>query len=83
MLLVRQSDYLPRKEEYYGERGELRKVLAFDDIRRAGDRDYPMRWTMTSVNKPGHQTTLVYHDLRFDQPIPDRVFTQQNLKRVQ
>jgi len=83
VLWVRTSDYLPRKEEYYGERGELRKVLAFDDIRRAGDRDYPMTWTMTSVNKPGHQTTLVYHDLQFDQPIADRVFTQQNLKRVQ
>jgi outer membrane lipoprotein-sorting protein len=83
VLWIRKADYLPRKEEYYGERGDLRKVLAFDDVRRAGDRDYPMTWTMTSVTKPGHETTLVYDHLEFDRPIPDRVFTQQNLKRTQ
>jgi len=83
VLWIRKSDYVPRREEYYGERGELRKVLAFDDVRRVGDRDYPMTWTMTSVTKPGHETTLIYHEAQFDRPIPDRVFTQQNLKRVQ
>jgi hypothetical protein len=80
-LLIRKSDALPRKEEYYDEKGRLQKSLGFDDFRNLGDRKYPMRWRMVSVTKPGHETTLVYHTLEFDRPIPGRVFTQQNMKR--
>jgi outer membrane lipoprotein-sorting protein len=81
VLLIRKSDALPRKEEYYDEKGRLQKSLSFSDFRRLGDRDYPMRWHMVSVTKPGHETTLLYHSLVFDRPIPGRVFTQQNMKR--
>jgi len=81
VLWIRVADDLPRKEEYYGENGDLRKVLNFDDIRRAGDRPYPMRWTMKSLTKPGHETVLAFHSIEFDRPIPARIFTRQNLKR--
>jgi outer membrane lipoprotein-sorting protein len=81
VVLIRKSDALPRKEEYYDEKGQLQKSLNFSDFQRAGDRDYPMRWQMVSVTKPGHETTLVYHSLVFDRAIPGRVFTQQNMKR--
>jgi len=81
VLLIRKSDALPRKEEYYDEKGRLQKSLTFSDFRRIGDRDYPMRWHMVSVTKPGHETTLLYHSLVFDRTIPGRVFTQQNMKR--
>jgi hypothetical protein len=81
VLLVRKSDALPRKEEYYDEKGKLQKSLSFGDFRRLSDRIYPMRWSMVSVTKPGHETTLVYHSLEFDRSIPSRVFTQQNMKR--
>lgn len=81
VLLVRRTDALPRREEYYDEHGKLQKVLTFEDIRRVGGRYYPMRWRMAPVDKPDHETLLVYHDIRFDQEIPPRIFTQQNLKR--
>jgi outer membrane lipoprotein-sorting protein len=81
VLLIRKSDALPRKEEYYDDKGRLQKSLTFSDFKKAGDRDYPMRWHMVSVTKPGHETTLVYHSLVFDRAIPARVFTQQNMKR--
>jgi outer membrane lipoprotein-sorting protein len=81
VLLIRKSDALPRKEDYYDEKGRLQKSLSFDDFHRLSDRNYPMRWRMVSVTKPGHVTTMVYHSLVFDRPIPGRVFTQQNMKR--
>jgi outer membrane lipoprotein-sorting protein len=81
ILAIRKSDSLPRKEEFYDEKGELRKVLTYEDIREVGGRNYPMRWKMVSVTKPGHETVLVYSDLKFDLMIPDRVFTQRNMKR--
>jgi outer membrane lipoprotein-sorting protein len=72
VVWVRTSDALPRREEYYDEHVALRKTLAFDDIRNAGDRSYPMRWTMTSVAKPNHESVLVFHSIVFDRAIPDR-----------
>jgi outer membrane lipoprotein-sorting protein len=81
VLTIRKSDALARKEEYYDERGRLQKSLSFDEIRNLGGRNFPMRWRMVSVTRPGHETTLVYHLLEFDRSIPSRVFTQQNMKR--
>ena len=81
VLAIRKSDFLPRKEEFYDEHGQLQKILTFGDIRGVGDRNYPMRWQMVSVIKPHHETVLVYRRLKFDLPLPSRIFTQQNLKR--
>lgn len=81
VLLVRKSDFLPRREEFYDEQGALQKTLYFDNIRRAGSRNYPMRWRMLSHNKPGHKTTLTFSSLEFDKPVPANLFTQQNLER--
>jgi len=81
VILVRKTDFLPRREEYYDERGVLQKTLYFDQIRRAGSRDFPMRWRMVSHTKPGHETTLVFSALEFDQPIRAEIFTRQNLER--
>ena len=81
VMPVRKQDSLPRREEYYDERGRLQKVMTFEDFPNAGDRQYPMKWMMVPVNKPDHETLLVYTELVFDRQIPARVFTQQNLKR--
>ena len=81
VLLVRKKDDLPRREEYYDDRGKLQKVLTFEDIRMTHGRMYPMRWKMKSVTKPGHETVLAYSDLRFDQRIPASVFTRDNLQQ--
>jgi outer membrane lipoprotein-sorting protein len=81
ILSIRKSDYLPRREEFYDESGKLIKVLTFEDIRKIDGRDYPMRWTMTSMTKPGHTTQLDFGQLRFDAKIPDRIFSQENLRQ--
>jgi outer membrane lipoprotein-sorting protein len=81
VLFVRKQDFLPRREEYYDEKGTLQKVLTFEDFRQMSGRLYPARWKMDSVTKPGHETVLVYSKLIFDRPIPTSVFTQENLQQ--
>jgi outer membrane lipoprotein-sorting protein len=81
VIFVGKADFLPRREEYYDEKGALQKVLTFEDIRQVDGRLYPMRWKMVSVNKTGHETLLVYGKLRFDRTIPPSVFTQENLQQ--
>lgn len=81
VLLIRKADYLPRREEFYDDRGALQKTLYFDQIRKTGSRNYPMRWRMVSQSKPGHETTLTFSSLEFGRPISADVFTRQNLER--
>lgn len=81
VLLIRKGDSLPRREEFYDDQGALQKTLYFDNIRRTGSRNYPMRWRMVSQNKPGHETTLTFSSLEFDKPMPANTFTRQNLER--
>lgn len=81
VLYARKSDAIPRREEYYDSKGKVQKVLTFDDIRAASGRLYPMRWKMVSVNKPGHETLLQFTKLALDQPIPNSIFTQENLRQ--
>ena len=81
VILVGKADAIPRKEEFYDDKGVLQKVLTFEDIRRMGGRTYPTQWKMVSVNKPGHETVLVYNKLEFDRHIPNSVFTQENLQQ--
>jgi outer membrane lipoprotein-sorting protein len=81
VLLIRKEDALPRREEYYDDKGVLQKVLTYEDIRRVDGRLYPMRWKMVSVTKSGHETVLVYGKLEFDRRIASSVFTRENLQQ--
>lgn len=81
VLLIRKSDFLPRREEFYDEQGALQKTLFFDQIRRTGVRNFPMRWRMVSHTKPGHETTLLFSAIEFDKPVAASIFTRQNLER--
>lgn len=81
VLLIRRTDFLPRREEFYDDRGTLQKTLYFDQIRNAGSRYYPMRWRMVSQTKAGHQTILTFSSLEFDKLASADIFTRQNLER--
>jgi outer membrane lipoprotein-sorting protein len=78
---VRQSDSMPLKQEYFNERNELVRVLAFSDVRSVGGRLLPTRWEMKPAAKPGNVTTVILKDATFNQPIDDEVFTQRNLQK--
>jgi outer membrane lipoprotein-sorting protein len=82
VLFVRKKDALPRRQEYYDDRGTLKKVLVYEDFRVTGGRLYPMRWIMTSVTRPGHRTTLVFANLVFNRKIPASTFTRENLQQA-
>jgi outer membrane lipoprotein-sorting protein len=81
VVYSRKSDFIPRREEYYDSKGKVQKVLTFDEIRATSGRMYPMLWKMVSVNKPGHETTLQFTKLALDRPIPNSIFTQENLRQ--
>lgn len=78
---VRKTDFIPLKQEFYSERGELVRVMTFSDVRKLGDRTLPTRWEMRPVAKPGNVTTVRLKDAVFNQPVDEAVFTQRNLQK--
>jgi outer membrane lipoprotein-sorting protein len=78
---VREQDTIPLKQEFYNERGELVRTLAFSDVRQIGGRLMPTRWEMRPVAKPGNVTTIVVRQASYDIALDPDVFTQRNLQK--
>lgn len=74
-------DFIPVKQEYFSDRGELARVMTFGEIRLVGGRTIPTRWEMKPLGKPGNSTTIVVRDARYNVPIDDEIFSQRNLQK--
>lgn len=80
IIIVRKSDYIPVREEYYDEKGNLMRVLKFKDIQKFGDRRIPSIMEMIPTTKEGHKTIIRYVHAKFNVNIPDEIFTLRNLR---
>ena len=78
---VRKSDFVPLKQEFYDERGELVRTMSYSDVREVGGRRVPTRWQMRPRGKAGNVTTLVLKSAVYDQPIGAEIFTQRHLQK--
>ena len=78
---VRKTDFIPLKQEYYSERGELVLVMTFSRLRLMGGRTIPTKWEMRPSDKPGNVTTIVVKSALYDRPIDAEIFTQRNLQK--
>jgi outer membrane lipoprotein-sorting protein len=71
----------PLRQDFYDEGGEKLRTMAFDGIRVVQGRHFPSRWAMRPLDKPGHETRIDIHEIRFDDAIDDAVFTKRHLTR--
>lgn len=81
ILEVQQETLLPTWQRYYDEDGTLVRELVFSDYRLMGGRRIPTRLAMVPTDKAGEQTIIIYHDLTFDVPLSDDIFSLRNLQR--
>jgi len=78
---ARVKDYLPLREEFYNEHDVLKKVMTCSNIKDMGGRFIPTVYKMQTLRKKDRYTLMEIKKVRFDIPIPERVFTLQYLKR--
>ncbi|TFH41109.1 MAG: outer membrane lipoprotein-sorting protein [Chrysiogenales bacterium] len=85
---ARVSDYLPVREEFFDQRGNLKKVLAFSGFKKMHDRVIPTVYKMVSVDRKSpdgrmkdEYTKMIIKKISFNLRIPDSVFSLRNLKR--
>lgn len=82
LMWVAKDLYVQLKIENYDEDNYLVSTLLFDDVKEIGGRKIPVKMEMIPADKKSNKTIIKYIDLKFDIPIDDSFFSQQNLKNV-
>ncbi len=77
---IDKKTYLPLKAFYYDERGEKIRRLVYSDIRITGNKYFPFLWILYPEKKPGEKTEMRVLNIKFNIPIPDRIFSIRYLK---
>ena len=83
VYLIRKDDFVPVKESFFNERGELIRVLTFSDIKMMDGRLLPTRWEMRPLAKPSNSTVVTLKNAQYDKTIDPEIFTQRNLQKVE
>lgn len=83
IYVIRKDDFIPVKQSFFNERGELIRILTFTDIKMMGGRLLPTRWEMRPLAKPTNSTVMTLISAQYDKPVDPEIFTQRNLQKVE
>ena len=79
--VVNEEGTLPVLARYFDRKGRLARTMRFTDVKTMGGRKIPSRMLLETVDQPGHSTELRYLDMKFDQKLPDNLFSLSQLER--
>ncbi len=79
---IAKEELLQMKTEYYDEDDYLIKTELAYDMKTMGGRLIPSKFELIPEEEEGHKTVVVMDDIKFNEPLPDSFFSQQNMKRV-
>ncbi|MFC1517483.1 outer membrane lipoprotein-sorting protein [Candidatus Margulisiibacteriota bacterium] len=84
IMYMTKKTYLPSKEEFYDEDGELVREMTFGDVVKLPDRYYPTKMVMIpkTADKAGHTTTVIMKNLVFNAPVKAGLFSLGSLKSM-
>jgi len=73
--------YVPLKQEMFARSGQLLKRTTLSNIKQVQGRWFPMNMVYKDVLKEGSGTEFNFTSVKFDQNIPDYIFTKAALKK--
>lgn len=79
-IWVDKTRFVPLKEELYAKSGKLLKKTELSDIKKIGNRWYPMRIVFKDMLKKGDGTEFIVDEIIFNQAIDDYIFSKAALK---
>lgn len=82
ILWISKAEYYLLKAEYYDEDNKLVKTHISSEIKFMHDRKLPSRYEIIPADKPGQKTVLTIKTAKFNIPLTDGFFSQQNMKIV-
>jgi outer membrane lipoprotein-sorting protein len=79
---ISKEEYLQMKSEYFDEDDFLIKTELSYDVKIMDGRKIPTRIEIIPEDKKSQKTVVVLNSMKFNSPIEDSFFSQQNMKRV-
>ncbi len=79
---VSKKGYFQMKTEYYDEDNLLVKTESASNIKLMGDREIPTHFEIIPAEKPGNKTIVDFDKMKFNIPIEEGFFSQQNMKDI-
>jgi len=80
-LWIDTERYIPLKQEMYAKSGQLLKKATLSDVKQIQGRWFPMTVIYKDVLKEGEGTEFRMTSVKFDQAIPEYIFTKAALKQ--
>ncbi len=80
-LWIDEERYVPLKEELYAKSGELLKRMELSDVKQIEGRWFPTTFVYKDMLKEGDGTQFTMTDIKFNQDIPDYLFSKAALKK--
>jgi len=77
---INKDTFAPSIADFYDELGEPVRQMIYKEIKKIGDRYYPMYIEIVPLDDEGKKTILKTIDISFDKPNPKNVFTLQALR---
>jgi outer membrane lipoprotein-sorting protein len=78
---VDEERFIPLKEELYAKSGQLLKRVMLKDVQKIQGRWFPTSILYKDMLKDGNGTEFKMNNLKFNQNIPDYIFTKAALKQ--
>ena len=72
--------YVPLRQEMYARSGQLLKRAELTEVKRIQNRWYPSKVVYKDMLKDGKGTEFVTISIKFDQPIPEHIFSKASLR---
>lgn len=82
ILWISKAEFYELKASYYDEDGKLVKTHVLSDIKFMHDRKIPTRFEIIPEDKPTQKTVVKILSARFNIPLQDSFFSQQNMKSL-
>ncbi|MFA5668612.1 MAG: outer membrane lipoprotein-sorting protein [Balneolaceae bacterium] len=73
--------FIPLKEELFAKSGQLLKKTIYSDVSKIDNRWFPKTVVYKDMLKDGDGTVFTMIDIKFNQDIPDYIFSKAALKR--
>ncbi len=81
LVWIDKEHYVPLKEELFAKSGQLLKQTTLRDVKKIDGRWFPTTMVYKDMMKQGEGTEFKVLDVKFNQEIPDYIFTKASLKQ--
>lgn len=82
LMWISKEEYLQMRSEYYDEDGYLMKTEVASDVKTMDRREIPARIEVIPADKDNQKTVILLKEIKFNIPVDESFFSQQNMRRL-